>query len=132
MIPLIAVPLIVDLDAGMEHAILPVDWVIWAVFGLELGIRSYLAPTRISYLVPHWYDVVIVAIPFPGPLRIVRSARALRLLRVVRLVGFSRRIHATVLTVLTRHRLDYALATALTVVVTSAALITRFERGTDR
>jgi voltage-gated potassium channel len=131
MVPLIAVPLVVDLDAGVERAILAVDWMIWAIFALELGIRSYLAPARVSYLAHHWYDVVIVAIPFLRPLRIVRSARALRLLRGVRLVGFSGRIHATVLTVLTRHRLDYALASALTVVFASAALITRFERGTD-
>ena len=127
MVPLIVAPLVFDLSDGAERAVLAADWIIWAIFAVELGVRTYLAPTRASYLVHHWYDVVIVAVPFLRPLRAVRSARALRFLRVVRLAAFLGRIRDTALTVLTRHRLDYALATAVLVVFVSAGLMTRIE-----
>ena len=59
MVPLILAPLLLDLSAGLEDAFLVADWAIWAVFALELGVKTYLAPERAAYLRGHWFDVLI-------------------------------------------------------------------------
>ena len=64
MIPLLVVPLVVDLSATAGAAFFSADWTIWAVFALELSVRTYLSERRVNYLVAHWYDVLIVALPF--------------------------------------------------------------------
>lgn len=131
MIPLIAVPLAFDLDPSVDRALLAANWTIWAIFTVELGVRTYLAPARVDYLIRHWYDVIIVVLPFLRPLRAVRAGRAFQLVRVIRLAAFIVRIRQTAGTILARHHLDYALATGIATVFISAALVTRFEQDTD-
>ena len=48
MIPLIVLPLVMDLSPGIESAFLAIDYLIWAVFAAEYGIKLYLAPTGAS------------------------------------------------------------------------------------
>ena len=45
MIPLIVLPLVVDLAPGTETAVLAIDYLIWAVFAAEYASKLYLAPT---------------------------------------------------------------------------------------
>jgi len=108
-----------------------VDWFIWAAFAFELGTKTYLAPARRRFLTRHWYDVLLVLVPFLRPLRVARSARALRLLRPVRLLAFASRLGQTARTVLTRHRLDYALATGMIAVLCGATAVYYFERNAE-
>ena len=67
MLPLILIPLLIDLSAGAEAAFWTANWLIWAAFAAELGLKTYLAPSRRQYLVQHWFDVLIVVIPFLRP-----------------------------------------------------------------
>ncbi len=76
MIPLIAVPIAFDVDSDTDLAIEGVSYIIWAIFAVELSVRTFLSEQRIRYLIRHWYDVLIVVVPFLRPLRIARSARA--------------------------------------------------------
>ena len=46
IIPLLVVPLLVDLSPGVETTFYALDWFIWAAFVLEYGIRLYLAPNK--------------------------------------------------------------------------------------
>jgi hypothetical protein len=46
MIPLIVVPLVLDMSPATERAVLAVDYLLWAVFAAEYGIKLYLAPNR--------------------------------------------------------------------------------------
>ena len=46
MIPLIVLPLVMDLSPGTESAFLAIDYLIWAVFAAEYAIKLYLAPNR--------------------------------------------------------------------------------------
>ena len=85
MIPLLGVPLAFDIDSDTDLAIEGVSYTIWAVFAVELSVRTYLSEKRIRYLFRHWYDVLIVVVPFLRPLRIARSARAARVFRLGRL-----------------------------------------------
>jgi voltage-gated potassium channel len=46
LIPLIVLPLVMDLSPGTESAFLAIDYLIWAVFAAEYAIKLYLAPNR--------------------------------------------------------------------------------------
>lgn len=57
------------------------------MFVVEIGVRLFLAPHRLRYAVSHWFDILILVIPFLRPLRAAGSVRAARLLRGLRIVG---------------------------------------------
>jgi len=82
IIPLLVIPFVTDVSETMSATFLVLDWTIWAIFAADLGIRTYLSERRLIYLMRHWYDVLIVVLPFLRPLRVLRSARALRLARL--------------------------------------------------
>ena len=95
ILPLLLLPLVLELPPAAETTVFALDWVIWAAFGLELGVKTYLAPARVRYLRAHWVDVLIVIVPFLRPLRVARSARALRALRLIRIGVFALRLRAS-------------------------------------
>ena len=53
MIPLIVLPLVMDLSPGTESAFLAIDYLIWAVFAAEYAIKLYLAPNRRQFVARH-------------------------------------------------------------------------------
>lgn len=129
IIPLVFIPLFVDLSTNTERAFLTADFVIWGVFALELVVKTYLAPRRGRYLIENWFDVVIVVLPFLRPLRVVRSLRAMRLLRVLRATSLFVKVLANGRQVFSRYGLHYGLAIGLFLVVGCAALVFYFERS---
>ena len=129
MLPLILIPLVVDLSASADAAFLAANWFVWAAFAAELAVKTYLAPARREYLVSHWFDVIIVVIPFLRPLRVVRTARALRLLKVMRLFAVLGRVGHSWREVLGRRGLGYVLLLGLVAVATIAGLVVVIERG---
>lgn len=127
LIPLLLAPLVLKLSDSTDAALMVADWTLWAIFALELGVKTYLSDQRSGYLKRHWFDVLIVALPFLRPLRVVRSARALRALRGLRLISlFTRNLHS-VHAVFTERGLHYALLIISIVVVVSAGLVAVFE-----
>jgi voltage-gated potassium channel len=129
ILPLLIIPLVADLSPTAETTVFAIDWIIWAAFALEYGIRLYLAPDKRDFARHNIIDLVVVLVPFLRPLRVVRSARALRLLRAARGGVFLLRGIDAVQDVLRRHKLHYTLLIALVVVVTSALLVEEFERS---
>jgi voltage-gated potassium channel len=91
--------------------------------------KAYLAPSRIVYLRRHWFDVLIVVLPFLRPLRLMRSASGVRVLGVARLVPVLGRIVYSAKFVLNQHGLKYVLLAGLLIMLLSAGLITLFERN---
>jgi voltage-gated potassium channel len=87
MIPLILVPLVVELDGTADAVVMAADWFIWAAFAFEYIVRLALTDQRARFVRREWPDLLIVVLPFLRPLRIMRSARALRLLRLARLAA---------------------------------------------
>ena len=77
MIPLLLIPLVMTLSATLDYALYALNWFIWAAFAVELVVKTFLAPNRREYLVKHWYDVLIVVVPFLRPLRILAVATRL-------------------------------------------------------
>lgn len=96
MVPLLLAPLALHLSDGQERVVFALDWLIWGIFAADLLIRTWLAPRKLNYLARHWFDVLIVVLPFLRPFRVARSAHALYALRALRvLVYLARAIHTT-------------------------------------
>jgi voltage-gated potassium channel len=131
IVPLLVLPAAVDLSEGARRAVVLTYWLIWAIFAVDLSIRTYLAEQRLRYLARHWYDVLIVVLPFLRPLRVLRSARAFRLLRLVRLLPFLVRGIVTARRMLERRGLQYVMLAGLGVIFLSAGLMVLFERGDE-
>jgi voltage-gated potassium channel len=69
------------------------NWLIWAVFAIELAMVLLAASRRRAALRAHWLDVAIVAVTVPlfgqflSSLRLLRLARLLRVLRAVAIIS---------------------------------------------
>ena len=133
MIPLIVIPLSMDLSSTLNQVFIAANWVVWAAFAIELVVKTYLSSNRRRYLLTHWYDVLIVIIPFLRPLRIAQSLRLIRALHVLRLVAVLSRFGLTGRVLLSRHGLQYVLIVAALAVIAIAGFVTLLEQsGEDR
>jgi voltage-gated potassium channel len=128
LIPLLVVPLFVDLSDAAEEAIVGIEWFIWAAFVAEYVIRLSLAPAKRQFVRKEWPDLLIILLPFLRPLRIVRSARALRLLRLVRVAAVLGELTQQSRRLLLRHQLHYAILATGTIVLGCAALVNELEQ----
>jgi voltage-gated potassium channel len=129
MIPLLLLPLMVDLPAALDATFVAVDWFIWAAFAFDYLVRLVLTPDRKRYVRREWPNLLIVVLPFLRPLRVVRSARALRVLRLSRLTAVLGEIGQEGKRLLVRHHLHYALLIIVIVVLGSASLGLLVEEG---
>ena len=50
MVPLLVAPLVLDLTESVESTFLALDWFIWALFVIELIVKTALAPSRLRYV----------------------------------------------------------------------------------
>ena len=123
LIPLLLIPLLVDLTAEAAAVLVDADYVIWAIFAGALIVPLAVSPNRFGYLRRHWLDFILVAVPMLGPFR---SARAIRLLWVVgaagRVLDGSRRL-------IRQRSTGLLLFGATLVVVVAAGMIVSVERG---
>lgn len=60
------------LSATEESVFFIMDGLIWAIFAVDLAVKIIISPARIRYVRTHWLEVLVVAVPFFRPLRIVR------------------------------------------------------------
>jgi voltage-gated potassium channel len=109
IIPLLVIPLAVDLSPTTETVFFTIDWTIWGIFAVEYGIRLYLAPAKGRFVRSNVIDLVVVVIPFLRPLRVARSTRLLRLMAAARVGALLARGLKAVRVVLVRHNLGYSL-----------------------
>jgi len=128
MVPLIVLPVVVDLSPAVEGAFLAVDYLIWAVFAAEYGIKLYLAPHRRRFVAHHIPDLIIVVVPMLRPLRVLRSVRLLRLLRLARLVAFATKGVRETRGILRHRGLNWVLLIILVLNLVAAAAVLEFER----
>ncbi|MCA1709850.1 MAG: ion transporter, partial [Actinobacteria bacterium] len=129
MVPLLVLPLVLDLPDGVEAAFVAADWFIWTAFAVEYVVRLALSPKRWRFVRRHWADLLIVVLPFLRPLRIVRSARALRVLRLARLGAALGKVGQDGKRLLVRHHFHYALLVIVIVVLGAASLAFMVEDG---
>jgi voltage-gated potassium channel len=48
------------------------SWITWAIFAIDIVVRLILADQPLRYLIHHWYDVLVLALPLLRPLRLLR------------------------------------------------------------
>jgi voltage-gated potassium channel len=129
MIPLIVLPLVMDLSPATESAFLAVDYLIWAIFAAEYAIKLYLAPDRRRFVARHIPDLIIVLVPMLRPLRVLRSVRLLRLLRLALLGGLAAKGLRETRSILRHRGLNWVLLIVLVLNLVAAAAVLEFERG---
>jgi voltage-gated potassium channel len=129
LIPLIVLPLVMDLSPGTESEFLAIDYLIWAVFAAEYAIKLYLAPNRRQFVARHIPDLIIVLVPMLRPLRVLRSVRLLRLLRLTLLTGLAAKGLREARNILRRRGLNWVLLIVLVLNLIAAAMVLEFERG---
>jgi voltage-gated potassium channel len=128
MIPLLLIPLLMDLSTGWEAALLATDYLIWALFTVDYLVRLYLSPGRMRFVRTHVPDLVIVVVPFLRPLRVLRSGRILRLLRLSRGAAFAAKGLREVRAILRSRGLNYVLLSVVILVFVAAFGILELER----
>ncbi len=114
MIPLLVGPFLWELSAQEESLFLTLDSLIWALFAVDLIIKTAIAPHRLPYLRRHWLEVLVVVVPFFRPLRIIRififGSRAW--------IGFRRLVHV-----------DFLLVYGIGLVIIAATVTASVEGG---
>jgi hypothetical protein len=77
-------------DLNIRELAVAINWFVWLAVCAEYGIKLTLAPSRRSYAVRGWFDLLIIVLspPFlvPQGLQGVRAERALRILRLLRFI----------------------------------------------
>jgi voltage-gated potassium channel len=61
-----------DAPSWLVGVCLWVGWITWVLFVVDFVVRVSLTDRRLRYLVRHWYDVLVVALPLLRPLRLLR------------------------------------------------------------
>ena len=89
MVPLLVLPLATDLSAQADGWFLIGDYVIWAAFTVEFGVKLLVAPNRLAYVKAHPLEAAMVVVPFLRPLRLLRL---LLLLRLAVVLGLNTRL----------------------------------------
>lgn len=69
-----------SLDANLQTMLTLVSWTVWTAFGIDYGIRIVLADDRLEYVLEHWYDAALIALPLLRPLRLLRLVALWRIL----------------------------------------------------
>jgi voltage-gated potassium channel len=76
-----AIPIInPDIPSAAAHACEVIVWATWVLFGLDFIVRVVLADHRPRYILRHWLDVLIIALPLLRGLRLLRLASLLAVL----------------------------------------------------
>lgn len=115
-------PMVTPLSPAQQAALRYSDWTIWALFALEFAVRLHISPYKRSFLRNNLVDLLIVAVPFLRPFRVLRVAVMLRSFSLLAVSTRSLRAMAQ------RYKLNYVLLVAILWILVSASLVLVFER----
>ena len=114
IIPLLVGPFLWDLTPATSATFAALDAFIWAAFAIDLFVKLFVAPNRLRFIRSHWMEVVIVALPFARPFRILRL-----LLFGSRAFRGARRLS----------NVDFLLTYGIGLVIIGATIVTTVETG---
>ncbi len=104
---------------------------IWVIFVLDFGLRFVVAPAKMRFLRENWLGALSLALPFLRPLRVLRAARTLRPLSLVRFVGGINRGMRVLRRVTRGRQFAYVGTLTLLVMVTGAVGALFFDRDAE-
>jgi voltage-gated potassium channel len=78
--------LVIEWDArgAWKNGAIAANWLIWAVFAVELALILIVAPRKGAALRAHWLDAALVAVTVPFFTAFLSSMRLVRLVRLLR------------------------------------------------
>ncbi len=125
-LPVLVVPFVVHLSAGLAMTFNFIDYFVWALFAVEYLVKLYLSSSRSAFVKHHLFDLVVVAVPVLRPLRALRLLRLFNLTRAgVVLANGLRRARS----MLTHRGLHFVLLAVLVIVFVLAAFELGFEQN---
>lgn len=119
-----------ELVWGANALLTAASTIIWIVFIAEFALRLLLAPDRLRFVRTNWLTVIALVVPalrFFRAFPVLRAAKALRGLRLVRIVGTANRSMNALRTTMRRRRFGYVLGLTILVIVLGAAGMLSFE-----
>lgn len=70
-----------SIDRDLSTSLSVLSWTVWAAFAIDFIIRIALAEgERKEYILRHWYDAALIALPMLRPLRLLRALALARIL----------------------------------------------------
>ena len=129
MLGLLILELTVPLSPDWARRVAQAQTAIWVIFVAAFLFELALAPSKIEYLKKNWLTAISVALPALRTVRLLRFARALRGLSLVRIVTTLNRGTRALENVLHKGQFGYVLILALVISVTAAAGAYYFERS---
>ncbi len=127
MIAVVVLPYVLDFDAETQHVFDTTSTLIYAVFVFDFFTKLLLTTRRLHYLKTHPVEILIVALPAFGALRILQGARVLHVLAALRAVAFFLRAIQLLRSILLRRQMPLVLGfTAITILI-CAGLVSIFE-----
>jgi voltage-gated potassium channel len=135
MIITLVTPLVIKLDHQTTIFLEIIDWIIWAIFFLELSARTFFSTKRFSYLKKNWIDVLVVILPFLRIFRVfrvarlARGARAVRALRFIRIISVFSKFTHELKNIFSKHGFHYLVAIFIGVIVIGTILVYNFEQS---
>ena len=116
MIPLLFGPVFWDMLENEERLFFIGEILIWALFVVDMAAKTALSTNRVNYLKVHWLELIVVALPWFRPFRLVR------------LIAFAANNYRGT----TRAgKPDFLLVYAVALIIFGATIVTTFEQGYD-
>jgi voltage-gated potassium channel len=106
-----------NLNHSLDTTLTVTSWTVWVAFAVDFVVRVCLADHRTSYVLHHWYDLVLIGLP------------VLRPLRLLRLLAFSRILNRSAVGNLAGRIVVYVAGAAVTAVFLGSLAILQAERG---
>ncbi|MHB1134577.1 MAG: potassium channel family protein [Chloroflexota bacterium] len=125
---LVVAQLALDLPPELAQRVNQADIAIWVVFAAVFILEFLIAPNKRRYLRLNVLSAVSVVLPFARAVRVLRLARVLRSLSLVRVTLIANRATAAVAELFSRQRFHYLLALTVVITLLSAAAAYFFER----
>ena len=123
LIPLLVVPLFVDLDEAAATLVRVATILIWLAFALEYALLFGAAPDRRHMFRTHLFELALIVLPMLRPFRAVRVVRLLR-------AGSGLAVAARAIKTIASRRSLQGYTVVLAVVLVGGAVLTRLaERG---
>jgi voltage-gated potassium channel len=129
IIPIIVAPMVADLSPSTISALNAADWLIWAAFAVEYLVRLTIVPKKMYFVIHHPLDLIVVAVPFAQPLRIIRSVRVLRVFRAGRAATYLGRGAEEGRSLFSRENFSFAFAVSSIALFGGAAIVYGLERN---
>lgn len=80
------------MSSALDTVLSAVSWAVWSAFAADFVIRVGLASDRRGYVLRHWYDVALIALPVLRPLRLLRLLAFARMLNRTAVSGLAGRV----------------------------------------